>query len=94
MCTDSRRERRNEPGYQDGLRYYSVMCLPLCELYDDCELVYEEVVCRVDDDGDVVEMSLVGEVLVVVVLLVLTKRTRQSRAGCLDKKKIEESGIS
>ena len=54
--------------------------LPLCELDDDRELVYEEVVCRVDDDGDVVEVSLVCEVLVMVVLLVLPKRTRQGRA--------------
>ena len=60
---------------------------PFSELNDHGELIDEEVICRVNDDGDVVEVTLVGEILVVILPLVLTERTREGRAGCLRRKR-------
>jgi hypothetical protein len=46
-------------------------------------LIDEEMVGRMNNNGDVVELSVSGEVFVVVVSLVLTKRTLESRTRSL-----------
>lgn len=63
------------------------MSSPFSELNDNGELIDEEVICRVNDDGDVVEVTLVGEILVVILPLVLTERTREGWAGSLSERK-------
>ena len=49
-----------------------------CHLHDNGELVDEEVVGRVDDDGDVVEMVFANEVVVGAFAFVLAKGTCES----------------
>lgn len=64
-------------------REHAVCNEPLSELDNDGELIDEEVVGRMDDDGDEVKVALGGEVLVEVVATVLAKGTLQLRAGGL-----------
>lgn len=58
---------------------------PLRKLNDNSQLVNEEVVGRVNDDGNVVQVTSGDEVFVVVVALVLAERAREGWArglGC------------
>lgn len=56
---------------------------PLRKLNDNSQLVNKEVIGRVDDDGNVVQVTSGDKVFVVVVTLVLAERTREGWAGSL-----------
>jgi hypothetical protein len=68
------------------------LSLPFRELNDDSELIDEEMVGGMDDDGDVVELSMSCEVFVVIVSLVLAKWSLERWAGSLSSDRSTEKG--